>query len=480
MRTALIRTFVILVIVMGSTVAYATTACPSNAVCVSDLATGGAGTAASPWTGWETSVNALGAYTHVHFPGGYYSQGSKITMKKGWLVTGDGSLSEATVGTGGSTYIMSSFTGTAFYFSATGNGDRGSIRIEHLTIANSNSSNLGSAILTRLTGIVHISNVWIEGFSYGYTNLGTTAWSVTNSTFEYQKRIAIWNSTGADYKSPYADEDLSGTNYAFQNDNASILNCNFNHNGANANGGTVTAAIVLESTYANTIDHCKFNGADHAIWITASVGVRISGSTFEVQQSQMIDLRQSRFLSGTASGYSGGTVISNNVGTVSASGVHFIYADQHADLTLLNNSYGDNNTGLSMVHSSSGTGISTLNAFGNSYGSGGLCDSTPGSGIYADYGVAGVVPEIILTGRLNLHSGINQPVRMGTDALSGGTVTVSNTSVTAKTRVWYFRKSIGGTPGQMSYTVTAGTGFTLTSTSGSDTSTYDWFLVEGP
>ena len=84
MRTSdfpLLRTLAILIIVIGSAAAHATTACPSNAVCVSDLATGGAGTSGSPWTGWETSVNALGLYTHVHFPAGYYSQASKITMK---------------------------------------------------------------------------------------------------------------------------------------------------------------------------------------------------------------------------------------------------------------------------------------------------------------------------------------------------------------------------------------------------------------
>jgi hypothetical protein len=461
----------VVAVLLFSAAANATTACPSNAVCVDALATGGSGTSASPWTGWETAVNALAASTHVHFPAGYYSQSTKITMKKGWLVDGDGGFRDSATSTGNS-YIVSSFTGTAFYFTGTGNGDAGGIRIAHLAIVNTNSSNDGSAIITRLTAIVHISNVWIEGFRFGYTNLGTTSWSVENSMFEYQSRIGIWNSNGADYKSPYAGEDYSGTSYSYQNDNASILNCTFNHN---ASQTSPIAAVVLESTYANTIDYCKFNGANHAIWITASNNMRISGSTFEAQTSQMINLRQSRLLSGASSGYSGGVVISNNLGTVANAGVHFVCQDQQADLTMLDNSYSDS-TGISMIHQLSGT-LSTLNSFGNSYSSGGLYDGTPVNGISSDLTSQ---PLVTLTGTLNIQTGLFQPARMGTKTLSGGSGTVSNSSVTTKTRVFYVRKTTGGTVGEMSYTTTAGSGFTLTSTSGSDTSTFDWWLVEGP
>jgi len=39
------------------------------------------------------------------------------------------------------------------------------------------------------------------------------------------------------------------------------------------------------------------------------------------------------------------------------------------------------------------------------------------------------------------------------------------------------RKTIGGTTGTMSYTLTAGTGFTLNSSSATDTSTISWFII---
>lgn len=77
---------------------------------------------------------------------------------------------------------------------------------------------------------------------------------------------------------------------------------------------------------------------------------------------------------------------------------------------------------------------------------------------------------------IQIKSGTN--ARAGTATLVGGTVTVSNTSVTANTVVRYWLKTAGGTVGSYTYTTSAGTGFTITSSSGSDTSTLDWELVE--
>lgn len=69
--------------------------------------------------------------------------------------------------------------------------------------------------------------------------------------------------------------------------------------------------------------------------------------------------------------------------------------------------------------------------------------------------------------------------RMGTATLVGGTVTVSNTSVTANTRIFLTSQSDGGTPGWLRVSArSASTSFTITSSSGTDTSTVGWLLVE--
>jgi hypothetical protein len=68
--------------------------------------------------------------------------------------------------------------------------------------------------------------------------------------------------------------------------------------------------------------------------------------------------------------------------------------------------------------------------------------------------------------------------KMGNVTLVGGTVTVSTTVVTANSRIFLSRATPGGTPGFLSYTKTAGTSFTINSSSSSDTSSVDWMIVE--
>jgi hypothetical protein len=77
---------------------------------------------------------------------------------------------------------------------------------------------------------------------------------------------------------------------------------------------------------------------------------------------------------------------------------------------------------------------------------------------------------------LQLQSGTG--ARAGDAVLVAGTVTVTNTTVTANTKILLSRKTIGGTVGNLSYTLSAGASFTINSSSGTDTSTITYMLVE--
>jgi hypothetical protein len=78
---------------------------------------------------------------------------------------------------------------------------------------------------------------------------------------------------------------------------------------------------------------------------------------------------------------------------------------------------------------------------------------------------------------ISLVDGSNK--RMGLATLVGGTITVSNTSVTANTRIFTSRQTAGGTLGHLSIgTVTPATSFVINSSSGSDTSVVAWLLIE--
>jgi len=95
----------------------------------------------------------------------------------------------------------------------------------------------------------------------------------------------------------------------------------------------------------------------------------------------------------------------------------------------------------------------------------------------------------INSGNSYLGGGLTIPVAQkvkiatGTNAIIGqvtlvaGTVTVSTTSVTASSLIFLTISTIGGTPGFHSSTIVAGTSFTINSTSSTDTSIINWWIV---
>ena len=78
--------------------------------------------------------------------------------------------------------------------------------------------------------------------------------------------------------------------------------------------------------------------------------------------------------------------------------------------------------------------------------------------------------------KLVIATGANASV--GTSAaMTAGAVTVATTASSATAKIFYSRATTGGTPGNVSITAQDGTGFTLTSTSGTETSTFNWWII---
>ena len=68
---------------------------------------------------------------------------------------------------------------------------------------------------------------------------------------------------------------------------------------------------------------------------------------------------------------------------------------------------------------------------------------------------------------------------MGTATLSAGTVTVNTNKVTANSVIMLTSQSDGGTPGFVRVSGrSASTSFTITSSSGTDTSVIGWVILE--
>lgn len=68
--------------------------------------------------------------------------------------------------------------------------------------------------------------------------------------------------------------------------------------------------------------------------------------------------------------------------------------------------------------------------------------------------------------------------RCGNATMASGTIAVTNATVTANTAVMLSRKTISGTCGNLSYTLSAGTSFTINSDNPLDTSVVSWCLFE--
>lgn len=91
--------------------------------------------------------------------------------------------------------------------------------------------------------------------------------------------------------------------------------------------------------------------------------------------------------------------------------------------------------------------------------------------------VGGSISCIALGGGIRILEGAN--AKQGTDTLSGGTKVVSNTSVTANSRIFLTTQSTSGTPGAIYVSArNPGTSFTVTSTSGTDASTFAYQIFE--
>ncbi|WP_306317224.1 MULTISPECIES: right-handed parallel beta-helix repeat-containing protein [unclassified Streptomyces] len=103
-------------------------------------------------------------------------------------------------------------------------------------------------------------------------------------------------------------------------------------------------------------------------------------------------------------------------------------------------------------------GASSIEAAGHLISSGNLSLLAPGSGI-------------------NIAEGAN--ARLGVATLAAGTRVVNTTAVTAGSRIFLTCQTPGGTPGWLRVSArTAGTSFTITSSSGSDTSVVAWMIVQ--
>jgi hypothetical protein len=104
-------------------------------------------------------------------------------------------------------------------------------------------------------------------------------------------------------------------------------------------------------------------------------------------------------------------------------------------------------------------------------------NSTYGGSSLAGVSVPGNIRVNLAGDGLLVNEGANG--KQGTATLAAGTVTVSNTNVTANSRIFLSTQTPGGAPGWLQVSArTAGTSFTILSSSGTDTSVVAFEIFE--
>lgn len=339
-------------------------------VLVDELATGGTGASSSPWTGWESGLNALPPETEIRFPAGYYAQSSTIRTKVGWTLRGAGSAAS---------FIISSstFTGDAIQSISPYNSSSAiRLLIEDLQLIATGAAPTGAGIDIVGGTFAEINRVVVQNYKYGavldqaelidmdtceFSASTTTAfagvWIVNNEEHQNQGVIGVPN-----FPTPLP---------RFTN-RIGIRKSQFN--------SINSIAIIDDGGFAHTFEDNNFNGGAVGLRFAGASAARLSGSNMAGQSLAAVISSDRTAQGNTGPGPSTGAYLGENqILLTTAPGFRF---DSAGSLTLANNVISTGATAVTGV-----ANVQDLTAFGNrQLGAGSLYDSEVGTGIVSNGG----------------------------------------------------------------------------------------------
>lgn len=266
-----------------------------------------------------------------------------------------------------------------------------------------------------------------------------------------------------------------------------LTDVTFNQNGAAATGTNYdinwsgsSIGSVLNPSFNTSITSTGVAGVQSSVNITANQDVRFVSASFKGTGAA----RANWFTN-----WPGGVLMSNggplefptNVNFTASASTSLAITGQVTGQRLLG-STGFDTTSIIFAGGTSSDTFDRIrwNADGNiHFGPGsGSRDTTWGRTNTTQIGSSDSDIATTLAGKgFRVKEGSN--AKMGTATLASGAATVSNTSVTSTSRIFLTSNADGGTPGWLRVSArTAGTSFTITSSSGTDTSTVAWIMYE--
>lgn len=289
-----------------------------------DLVTGGAGTTASPWTGWDANIDWTANGFEYSFPKGYFAFSTPI------IVLGQ---SISIMGLGGSWGANIKFTGTGIAFTILGEA----FQMENVLLTGNVSATDGLSIgsLTSATGHQIIRNVRFADFTHSAIK---TFFSVTG-LFD---SVIVSQNDGYPYTfiPPYGIY-LDGDN-THQTTTQTILNPIIE--------GTSNTGIYFGAAILNTVIGGTSEGNGKGIWISSNGG---SNSIYSIDlEANTIDLQIDSAtnnifgvaanisqINGTLNNFHGGRLITLNLAGNNNS-VYGVYAPTIVDTAYGNMVYG--------------------------------------------------------------------------------------------------------------------------------------------
>lgn len=353
-----------------------------------------------------------------------------------------------------------------------------------------NQSNYSGAYVKTLNGVLSIGNNTSGGFAA--MKLMNTS-GTTGSTFQYNTGLSktqILSSNGTSIFSVYDGiagggssyvqiADAANTSYArqywgvgtnayidFGVSNTSAFTFNgtsyFNNNVTFKGTHTVTNAANPQTVYSSTSGttfYAGVNGTTQGFVLYDQVGAITLATFYSVAGGNKITLSVPTTISGAAT-------LSSTMSVAGAA--TFSSSVTVSGITNPSTTY----------NSSSGTNMNV-----------GVNGAAGAVLVYDNVGTASVVKfnSVANGGKASLNYGLivsksGANPSMGTATLVAGTVTVNTTAVNANCKILLTMNTPGGTVGYQ-YAKTAdivsGTSFKITSTSNTDTSTVNWFVIEG-
>lgn len=234
------------------------------------FATAGAGTTASPWTGWESGVNGLTTNVEIYFPAGTYQQTSTINTKLGWTIRGAGQNNSLLTAASG-------FNGTMLKSSSTINGSTAvNLRVEDLYMVSNNVSSTSAGIDITAGSDVTIKRINLYGFAVGIWLDQAEIADVEESVFG-----ATSNSVAGIYL----------VNGSYHTATASRMFTNrigIRKNQFNAGTNTAYIGVYDEGGVAHVIRDNNFQSGNHAIWVSSTQDLLIEGNEIEGQTNEPI------------------------------------------------------------------------------------------------------------------------------------------------------------------------------------------------